>query len=400
MKISIFSGGRGNKNLFKAFIRSKNTNTITAIVNGLDDGASTGDIRRLFNYNTHGISDFLKTSTSFSESSLIDLLDIRFPKCNTLFDKIQLISKTWRFLEYDEIPDFIEDTYSKNPKESYIEIVQKSLISLLEFAYNKEELLDLSDYKIGNIVFAHFLIKNELNFKNALKDFNRLCNTPSNINIVEASNVPLYLVGILKNGTLLPNEASVVLTRTTDLVQETFQISSPLSLNQIRKISSIESNEKIEYLRGLRSDANASPECLKSLRESDIIVFGSGTPFSSVLPSLQYLGVSDTIAKSSAPKILIANLIKETDNFLGVSYLIDSILNILVQSSKSKTKPQDFLTHVIISIGQEENSIDPDIEQVEKKFPWLKIIQGDFHHPTIKGTHDGSKVLNALLSIS
>ena len=72
MKISIFSGGRGNKNLFEAFTKEQCKHELNVIVNGLDDGASTGDIRRLMDYKIHGISDFLKTITAFSNDPFID----------------------------------------------------------------------------------------------------------------------------------------------------------------------------------------------------------------------------------------------------------------------------------------------------------------------------------------
>ena len=65
--IVIFSGGRGNKNLFfETKKQMKNINELAVIINGLDDGASTGEIRRLFNYKAHGISDFLKAILSLS----------------------------------------------------------------------------------------------------------------------------------------------------------------------------------------------------------------------------------------------------------------------------------------------------------------------------------------------
>ena len=62
--LTIFSR-RGNKNLFKELIKEVKFDNLSVIINGLDDGASTGEIRRLFNYQAHGISDFLKAITSF-----------------------------------------------------------------------------------------------------------------------------------------------------------------------------------------------------------------------------------------------------------------------------------------------------------------------------------------------
>ena len=92
MKISIFSGGRGNKNLFQAFAKEQCEHELNVIVNGLDDGASTGDIRRLMDYKIHGISDFLKTITAFSNDPFIDVMEVRFPKNSNFLEKIKMIS--------------------------------------------------------------------------------------------------------------------------------------------------------------------------------------------------------------------------------------------------------------------------------------------------------------------
>ena len=50
--ITLFSGGRGCKNLLNSIIEDVNKEKISlnVIVNGLDDGASTGKIRYLFRY--------------------------------------------------------------------------------------------------------------------------------------------------------------------------------------------------------------------------------------------------------------------------------------------------------------------------------------------------------------
>ncbi|MDC3077491.1 2-phospho-L-lactate transferase CofD family protein [Flavobacteriales bacterium] len=400
MKISIFSGGRGNKNLFQAFAKQQCEHELNVIVNGLDDGASTGDIRRLMDYKIHGISDFLKTITAFSNDPFIDVMKVRFPKNSNFLEKIKMISNIYQFLEQNITPKFLTNLKTKTT-ESQLEFIKENLLTFIENVYKfREEIVDLSDYKIGNIIFASLLINNNLDFKASIKKFCKICNIQSNVNILEATKLPLNLVGILKNGTLLPNEASVVLSRTTDLIQRTYQINNPLSLNQIRKISSLEKNDKIQYLNTLETTTDSNIEVLNSLESSDLIIYGSGTPYSSILPSLEYLGVADKIASNNCSKILIANLQKETDNFLGTSSLIEDIIKFLTKSSTLKHDPKDFITHILVSNNNEiENKIVFDIQELKIKFPWITIIEDDFNDPNIKGTHNGSKVLDSILNI-
>ena len=400
MKISIFSGGRGNKNFFKAFVEEQCSYELNVIVNGLDDGASTGDIRRLMDHKVHGISDFLKSITAFSNDSFVDIMELRFPRNSNLSEKLKMISDVYQFLENNITPKFLNSSRLK-PTKSQLKFIKQNLLTFIEYSYkSREEIVDLSDYKIGNIIFASFLIQNNLDFNISIKKFCDLCNVKSNVNIIEAAKLPLNLVGLLKNGTLLPNEASVVLTRTNDLIYKTYQINNPLSLNQIRKISSLEKDDKIEYLSALETKINANIDVLNSLENSDLIIYGSGTPYSSILPSLEYLGVADKISSNDCPKLLIANLKKETDNYIGTSSLIYDIIKFLKKSSSSNCEPNSLITHVLVSNNNDvENHIVSDIEIIKNKFPWIKIIEGDFNHPTKKGTHDGSKVLKSITNI-
>lgn len=400
MKISIFSGGRGNKNLFKAFTKEQNKHELNVIVNGLDDGASTGDIRRLMDYKIHGISDFLKTITAFSNDPFIDIMELRFPSNDSFLEKIKMISTVYQFLEQNLVPEFLINSNIK-PTESQILFVKENLLNFIDYVYkSREEIVDLSDYKVGNIIFASFLIKNNLDFNESIKKFCELCDIKSNVKILEAAKLPLNLVGILKNGTLLPNEASVVLSRTNDLIYKTYQITNPLSLNQIRKISSVEKDNKIQYLNALETRIEANIEVLNSLENSDIIIYGSGTPYSSILPSLEYIGVADKIASKSCPKLLIANLQKETDNYIGTSSLIEDIILFLKKSSDFSYESKSFITHILVSNNNTiDNKIDSDVELLKNKFPWITIIEDEFNDLNNKATHNGSKVLSSILNL-
>lgn len=400
MKISIFSGGRGNKNLFKAFTKEQSKHKLNVIVNGLDDGASTGDIRRLMDYKVHGISDFLKTITAFSNNKFVDVMELRFPRNDSFLEKIKMISTVYQFLEQNIVPKFLINSDIK-PTESQLLFIKESLSNFVDYVYkSREEIVDLSDYKVGNIIFASILIKNNLDFNESIKKFCELCDIKSNVKILEAAKLPLNLVGILKNGTLLPNEASVVLSRTNDLIYKTYQITNPLSLNQIRKISSVEKDDKIQYLNALETRIEANIEVLNSLENSDIIIYGSGTPYSSILPSLEYIGVADKIASKSCPKLLIANLQKETDNYIGTSSLIEDIILFLNKSSDFSYESKSFITHILVSNNNTiDNKIDSDVELLKNKFPWITIIEDEFNDLNNKATHNGSKVLSSILNL-
>ena len=104
MGIILFSGGRGNRNLLEAFSSdcSNKFPQIEVIINGLDDGASTGAIRELFDNNVHGISDFLKVSLAMSDrKGLSSILEERFPQFEYSEDYLSSSKDLYNFLFLD-----------------------------------------------------------------------------------------------------------------------------------------------------------------------------------------------------------------------------------------------------------------------------------------------------------
>jgi len=402
--IVIFSGGRGNKNLFfEVQKQMKTINELTVIINGLDDGASTGEIRRLFNYKAHGISDFLKAILSLSpDKKLIDAMEARFPNVNNFEERLLLYRNLHKILYKGYIPKYFEPLSLISDKKRKL-IIEKLSIFFNYFYINRDEIIDIEDFKIGNILFGALLIESNLDFNKAISAFSKFCNLDDNIKIYPNSNSVRYLSGLLKNGILLPNEASVVLTRTTHSIKDIYQMANPITMNQIRKLSSIEIEDKINFLESLRSIPDYNEETKDKLISSDIIIYGSGTPYSSILPSLETKDVARFISENIAPKVMIANLKKETNNFVNISDLVEDLFKHLSRSTTKKLNKKDLLTHLIVSQDIDSNieskSITFDENVIMKKYPWVKIIKGNFTDKSNAAAHNGKKVLEAIFRI-
>ena len=403
LDIVIFAGGRGNKNLFFEIKKQmKKINQLSVIINGLDDGASTGEIRRLFHYKAHGISDFLKAILSLSPNQkLINAMEARFPMVNSFEERLLLYRNLHKMLYKNFLPKYLS-SLSELPEKTKKTIIKKFIIFFDYFYQNRDEIIDIEDFKIGNILFGAMLVENHLDFNKAINSFSKFCNLNKNIRIYENTNSVRYLSGLLKNGTLLPNEASVVLTRTTDSIKDIYQMTNPITMNQIRKLSSIEIDDKIDFLKSLRNIPTYNQDIKEKILNGDIIVYGSGTPYSSILPSLETKGITDLIIKNKAPKVMIANLKKETNNFLSVSDLVNDLYKYLNRSTSKRLNKKDLLTHLIVndSTYEESNSITLDEEKILNQCPWLTIIKGNFSDPLNSYAHNGKNVLKALLKIA
>lgn len=90
-----------------------------------------------------------------------------------------------------------------------------------------------------------------------------------------------------------------------DLVAETadgFECFGELLVDQMHQMPA--------HLR-LSTSVSATPEALRQLRRSDLIIIGPGSFLTSIMPPLLVDGIVETIARSSAPVIFIDNLLPE-----------------------------------------------------------------------------------------
>ena len=152
--ITLFSGGRGNAELFATMKHNMDNIKLSVIINGLDDGSSTGEIRKLFKYNALGISDFLKVILSLSkDENLICALDSRFPKVENIYEKIELTHDLYLLRHESIYPEFLLNVKKVNKKHQ--DLINASIFSFLEYFYKiNDQMPDIEDFKVGNIIFA------------------------------------------------------------------------------------------------------------------------------------------------------------------------------------------------------------------------------------------------------
>src|SRR5438552_8790331 len=84
VRVVLFSGGRGSGVLSKQLLKDPHIQ-LTLAINGYDDGASTGEVRRFLG-DSLGPSDFRKNASRLAQEirtcppALVDALDGRLPK--------------------------------------------------------------------------------------------------------------------------------------------------------------------------------------------------------------------------------------------------------------------------------------------------------------------------------
>ena len=275
MKITLFSGGRGNKNLITELSKLDKNFDIRIIINGYDDGLSTGELRDYLG-NILGPSDFRKCISYLGKNTdTVKLCDYRLPVGSTRSD-------------FQKFTETVSNENIKNLLKYFDEFVGDS-----KFNY--------SDCAIGNIVFSSLFIQCN-DFQETVDKYAILLGVPSNFRIINVDKgVSRRLVALLTDGTYLQDESSIVNLDHKTKISDFFFIpyGERLSLKK-------DYRNNLVKLTTLNQVPEVSDLARSEIRSSDIVIFGSGTQFSSLLPTYKILGENNVTI--SAKSYMIGNV--------------------------------------------------------------------------------------------
>jgi choline kinase/2-phospho-L-lactate transferase/gluconeogenesis factor (CofD/UPF0052 family) len=283
MIITIITGGSGSANIQKGLHEISPKLSINLLINGYDDGKSTGVLRKIFP-TTLGISDFRKNqileyNLLYGNTSIYKLLNNRFTHCEPFNYIVNLINNT-DFYENEDLKNFLLDNVKY-----FFETEQSKQITYEDFSFMNIIYCSLLDKYNNDMEMVCDIIKKNLCLKN---------------NIYVNSNENLILKGITKNGKILLDEASIV------------------DFNDI--------NDKIIDVFFDKDYPVLNKKTEELLLSSDIILFSCGTQFSSLIPTYKTLLFEETINKSKASKFLVLNCDYDNDiiNYSG-DELVDKL---------------------------------------------------------------------------
>ncbi len=215
---------------------------------------------------------------------------------------------------------------------------QEEMRKLFNFRFNNKS---LAGHSVGNIILAA-LEKITGNINEAINVSGKLLNVRGAV--LPVTLTPTTLSAILQNGKKLQGE---------------------------HKIDDQNSTGKASPIKSLKlSPAKANPKALKALGQADLIVFGPGDLFTSILPNLLVKGVAATVRKSKAKKILITNITTkfgQTDGFKAADFVkvlqnyLGGKIDIAIVNNK---KPQNS----ILAAYKKEKAVmvEPNIKELEK----------------------------------
>lgn len=329
--VVIFSGGTGSIAIQEGFsyIYGNDNYNLDVIINAYDNGKSTGTCRKIFDDRILGPSDLRKNHMTQFKVQKVDALkdsaSREFALYNLFNLRLDAKSKEEYYAQACEVLE--QSRPAIGDKDTY------SLKSLLDYfffenVYNNVwrgtlEDADFTNFSIANIFYSASAAMNGYSLRLAGKDMAAVLGIKDNVHLI--SDVNLYLKARTESGYVIENEGEIVEWDNRD--------------DKIISVMLLRNGE--EYIPSVdeETDLTKVKSCKDIIENADIIIFSSGTQWSSLIPSYMHSGLRKILSVSKAKKYIIMNNVEDHD-MKGVS--ADDIVDII-----SRYIPVEDITAVV-----------------------------------------------------
>ena len=347
MRVVLFSGGRGSGALAELLATDPRI-ALTVVINGYDDGASTGEVRRFLG-DALGPSDFRKNASRLARlrgtapEGLIAFLDHRLPEdasAETLTTRIDTLERG------GSGPGAVSDV-----NDTTRAAIVRRLRAFEAEARGAHRRIDYRGANVGNFVFAGSFLVSGRRFNDAVDDYAGLLGLPPRLieNVTDGTNA--FLAAIDSTGRLLGSEEEIVDARRQNHIRDIYLIDRTLTPEE-REALAVQPEQAIrEELERRRIDPPINPRLLPVISSAHLIIYAPGTQHSSLFPSYLTPGLSDAVAGNlEAIKLLVTNI--ETDAEIAGSSAVDIIeraMFYLRDQGRKSTPTPCLITHYLLN---------------------------------------------------
>ncbi|MBO4272197.1 2-phospho-L-lactate transferase CofD family protein, partial [Microbispora triticiradicis] len=341
--VTMFNGGRGAASIARGMLVTPGVD-LSLVVNGYDNGHSTGALRRYLP-GMLGPSDFRKNlllhldPADPPQAALATVLEHRLPAGTTPAGLTEVI----------EAVAARRGRFAALPEEASA-LVAAHLRAFARRLAAAPQGFDLADCALGNLVFAGAYLRLGRDFNAAVDACARAFGSPVRLlNVTNGENA--FLVALRRDGTLLADEADIVAPRDQRRPQATitdlFLLREPVGGRRRNELEASPPEWARDDLLGDRAEVTPNPRALEAIRNADLIVYGPGTPHSSLLPSYLTPGVADAVARSrAAAKVFVVNTRDDHDSRgLSAPDLVDRTLAYLGDPGNRRRLVTHVLSH-------------------------------------------------------
>jgi 2-phospho-L-lactate transferase/gluconeogenesis factor (CofD/UPF0052 family) len=382
LRVVLFSGGRGSSVLSKELVRDPRIK-LTVAINGYDDGASTGEVRRFLG-DALGPSDFRKnasrlaTELGTADPALITSLDQRLPAA----------------VGRDEAIVLLRAMAASTPA------IAPDLNAFLSELTASARAFDFRDCSVGNLVFAGAFLRAGRSFNTAVDAYARLLGIAPGVihNVTDGRNA--YLVAVAADGAVLCSEEEIVDANRHNRITDIFLIDRPVSDEDRRLLERGTAADAIRLFESRGAQVGLNPLVAEAIAEADLIIYAPGTQHSSLFPSYLTPGLPGAIARNlRAIKLLITNI--QADAEISGSSAVDIIeraVYYLKERGRVDTPTSCLITHYIVNDPAHTETSAPyvplgQIELLEDP----RLVRIANYEDGVTGRHDASKILGPFI---
>jgi 2-phospho-L-lactate transferase/gluconeogenesis factor (CofD/UPF0052 family) len=400
LRVVLFSGGRGSGAL-AAPLASNPRVDLTIAINGYDDGASTGEVRRFLG-DALGPSDFRKNGSRLAQllatapRALIDLLDLRLP--DTLAG--QGIA--------GELARIVLEPTAGGPQLEQLRTAAAALPDAARIAVADRlqrfasELsatgapFSFADCSVGNLVFAGGFLMRGRHFNDAVDDYCRLLGLRPGLieNVTDGTDA--HLVGVDADGRLLGSEEEIVDAKRRNRIDDIYLLASRPTTGHLDQLATLHRDALGLRLAARSAQLRINPRLADAVRQADLIIYAPGTQHSSLFPSYLTPGLGETIAANlTAIKLLVTNI--QTDAEIAGSSAVDIIdraVYYLKEKGKLAVPTPCLITHYLLNDPARTESERPyvplgHLESIEDP----RLVRVGNYEEGMTGRHDAAKIL-------
>jgi 2-phospho-L-lactate transferase/gluconeogenesis factor (CofD/UPF0052 family) len=384
--VTLFAGGRGGATIARELLRTRSTE-LSLVINGYDNGLSSGALRRYLP-GMLGPSDFRKNlllhldSDDAGQVALIWMLTHRLPRGATRQDLSQLI---------DAIAAPASAAFAHLPPQARAGILRE-LTVFRHWHERHSSGLDLADCALGNLVFAGSYLRLAGDFNAAVAACAATFGSPARLlNVTAGQNA--FLVALKQNGKLLADEAEIVGPQDGGAITDLFLLREPVTWSCRDELTALPPQQLRQELARRSARVTLNPQAGDAIRYADLLLYGPGTPHSSLLPSYLTPGIADAIMTSSAiAKVFVVNMREDHDvTGMAATELVERTLSYLGDPFNHERT----ITHVL----QHQPAGEPAVPGGRCPWAGMRWVTADLEDPRCPGMHCGRRTVAALAGI-
>jgi 2-phospho-L-lactate transferase/gluconeogenesis factor (CofD/UPF0052 family) len=385
LSVVLFSGGRGSGVLSRQLVNRPDIR-LTIAINGYDDGASTGEVRRFLG-DSLGPSDFRKNAARVAREShscpvsLVELLDTRLPNPCSKEEGLRAL-------------EALAVSGGAQIRER-VDAVRKELESGRPFEF--------SDCALGNLVFAGSYLRCGRRFNDAVDDYCGLLGLPPGLveNVTDGTNA--FLVALEVDRGVLVSEAEIVDAKQQNRISDVFLVDRALSEADRTRLAAVPREACIQWIEAHSAVLPLNPRLRDRIAAANLIIYAPGTQHSSLFPSYLTKDLSRAIASNlTAMKLLVTNI--QADAEISGSSAVDIVeraVYYLKEKGRLPLPVPSLITHYIIN--------DPRIPEADEVAAYVplgrletledpRLVRIGHYEDGVSGRHDASKVLTPFLN--